>query len=735
MRLPWQSHAQALVAPVNSSRIGCHTAATREQVQTLDFEALVGHLYIVGGHTISAAPPGALVEVAPRKAVRGRELDTIFTLALPTSDAPAPGRFFEQMAQHAAERYFGSTGSVTAGIRAVFTTLNQNLYEHNEAGKRRYEAVLLCAVLHGDDLYLARAGAGVAMLSHEDTLEAFPDILASEHALDGAPLGLHPVPDIKLNRYRIASGTRMVLADAALAGLSREAMRGALRAEHIGEVLAGFKGLAANQLTLLAVEFVPPDTPAPLPVREGESTREAAATEPVVVAEAPAGAARTNPLAGLAGAVRFRTQRGAGAAALSLANGLDAVGGALTPPEPAPDDAPPRRRLSAASVGRLVWLLPVLVVVLVLLMWLGGTGQSEFELCVADANREAERARAIASSDRTGTLAAWNAVLVLVERCDNIRAGDAALAAMVREGQETIDRLSEIERRDTVPIAAFPNAALTRVILRGEDLYVLDDNNDQVYRVTLTSTGLSMLPNSRQPIINMRRGATVSQFTLGDIVDIAWADDGTGLSQGNVLIALDRSGVIVEYSPTFLARGVQRLLGTENWVNPVKIQVWQGRLYILDTGANQIWRYDPSGGAYPGGPLEYFTGQNRPALGNAVDFAIDPNGRVFILFREGIVTVFRTGEQQPFGFAGFPEGQGLTSAEAMYFNTNPISQSIYFASRDTRTIYETSQAGTFFNSYRAYDEAQFAALSNVVADDNRQVIYALSGNAILAFRK
>jgi len=699
----------------------------------LDFEALVGHLHIVNGHAISAAPPGALVEVAPRKAVRGREMDTIFMLALPVGELAAPARFLEQMAEHAAERYFSSGGGVTAGIRSVFTTLNQNLYEHNESGKRRHEAALLCAVLHSGDLYLARAGRCAALLAHENTLEALP----GAGAADSAPLGLHPVVDVKLNRYRVASGTRLLLADAGLAGISPEALQPALRGAHIGEVLGSVRALPVSQLTLLAVEFVPPDAAIPLPVREGESMRKTAAPAPEAAAPAGESAPRARPLAGAISTFRFRAQRRAGAAALGAADGLGAVSSALTPPEPAPAaDAPPaRRRISPANMARLAWLLPVVVVVLVLLMWLGGTGQSEFELCVNDANREAERARLIASSDRTGTLAAWNAVLVLVERCENIRAGDAALAALRREGQETIDLLSEIERRDTVAIAAFPNAALTRVILRGEDLYVLDDNNDQVYRVTLASDGLSMLPNSRQPIINMRRGATVSQFTMGDIVDIAWADDGSGLSQGNVLIALDRSGVIVEYSPTFLARGVQRLLGTESWVNPVRAHIWQGRLYILDTGANQIWRYDPSGGAYPGGPLEYFTGQNRPALGNAVDFAIDPNGRVFLLFREGIVTVFRTGEQQPFGFAGFPDGQGLTDAEAMYLNTNPISQSIYFASRETRTIYETSQAGTFFNNFRAFDEAQFAALSNVVADDNRQVIYALSGNAILAFRK
>ena len=59
-----------------------------------DFEALVGHLYVVGGRSISNQPPGLLVEVAPRKAARGRELDTIFVLVTPSGEATAPSALF-----------------------------------------------------------------------------------------------------------------------------------------------------------------------------------------------------------------------------------------------------------------------------------------------------------------------------------------------------------------------------------------------------------------------------------------------------------------------------------------------------------------------------------------------------------------------------------------------------------------------------------------------------------------
>src|SRR5690606_39328079 len=113
----------------------------------LEYEALVGHLYIVGGRTISAAPPGTLVEVAPKKAARGRELDTFFVMVLPAGETIAPAAFYEQMCQVSAERYFSSSGSVTSALRAILNSLNDDLYQHNATDPKRYEASILCAVL------------------------------------------------------------------------------------------------------------------------------------------------------------------------------------------------------------------------------------------------------------------------------------------------------------------------------------------------------------------------------------------------------------------------------------------------------------------------------------------------------------------------------------------------------------------------------------------------------------
>ncbi len=72
----------------------------------IEYEALIGHLYVVGGRAISVAPPGLLVEAAPKRAARGRETDTFFALVTPAGETIAPEAFYERMAQLASDEYF-----------------------------------------------------------------------------------------------------------------------------------------------------------------------------------------------------------------------------------------------------------------------------------------------------------------------------------------------------------------------------------------------------------------------------------------------------------------------------------------------------------------------------------------------------------------------------------------------------------------------------------------------------
>ncbi|MBI5667005.1 MAG: hypothetical protein HZC41_03285 [Chloroflexi bacterium] len=693
----------------------------------VEFEALVGHLYVVGGRSISAAPPGALVEVAPKKAARGRELDTFFTLVFPSGDAVAPSKFYEQMAALGAERYFSSTGSVTAGLRTVFTSLNDNLTEHNSSGRRRYEANMLCAVLRDDELIVARVGSGVAVVQQNGTLLPFPAEFNHDEALFGAPLGVHPVPDMKMAKYTVVPGARMILADAPLADLPMDKIREAITASDITHVLAGLKEVASQQITLLAVEFVTPETPSPVAAPEAEST----AKVPLVLEAAPASAATPEPAKASGPSLEVRARGGLRTAALGTARVLQGTShmiDRIAPPEA--EGVPKPKGLRALTATGLAILIPVAIVVLVLVLWLGGTGESEFELCVQEAMQTGQVARGIPSSDVSGTLAAWNAVMLVIDRCNSIRPNDPTLQGLTREAQGVIDSLSRIDRRDARQITSFPNAQLKQAILQGLDLYVLDSQNNWVYRVTLTADGLDDVPGTQQLIPAMRRNATVGEFRVGDIVDIAWSADTTQI------VALDNKGLLISCSPRFLQScDAQQLLAPERWVSPVAIMFWQGRLYILDPGANQIWRYEPSGGTYATVPNEYFAGESRPPLQASVDFGIDDKGNIYVLSNSGEMTKWRGGSATPFAFVNFPSDPPITSADAMFLNSDPTAQGLYIVSRAARTIYETTLAGTFTASYRAFNEADFTLIADVVADEGQGLIYVLSGNSVFVITK
>ncbi len=699
-----------------------------------EYEALVGYLYIVGGRSISAPPPGTLVEIAPKKASRGRELDTFFTLVVPSGDTVAPAAFYEEMARTGAEQYFGGTGSVTAGIKGIFTHLNTNLYEHNNSDPRHYEASMLCAVLRGSDLYVGKVGSGVGLLRHNGETQPFPTDFSYREALRTPPLGIQEEADVRMGRYEVNAGTRLLLSDEALLDFPTEMLTTTLGLEDVGALLSNLREHARRQITVMAVEFVAPDQPIKLPAKEGELSAviTGAASAPVA-AEA---AAQEAPAA--SGGVRRSARRGVllrtvgGRLAGGGARIIDLVLRALDRLIPTPPDGK-KGWLSSPIAAAVALLFPIIVVVLVVLFWISNTGVTAFDECMTRATTTLDTARAIAPGDVSGRLAGWNAVLAVALECDQIHPDEAAVTEMQQEARTELDRLQDISRQTITPIYSFPNAQLTQVVLQGEDMYVLDSANQQVYRITLATDGMSVVPGSYTPIPAMRRSGKVVNFDVGDLIDIAWADNGAGLAQSNVITALDKNGVLIACPPRFIQDcTAQQLTGQDLWKNPVAMQFWEGKLYILDPGANQIWHYDPTGGSFPSLPLEYFSGANRPDISSTIDFGITDAGDVFLLTKNGVVARFRGGQQQDFGFS-FPDTQSMNSPNAMFLNTNRVAQGFYFAEQDQRTIFETTMAGTFIDAYRADNDNLFAQLSNVVADTNQGIVYALSGSTILAF--
>lgn len=705
-----------------------------------EYEALVGHLYIVGGRSISAAPPGSLVEVAPVKAARGREADTFFALVLPSGDAIAPTAFYERMGQTAAEQYFDSTGSVTAGLREVFNYLNQNLLEYNQGRKdHNYEANMVCAVLRSDDLIVGRVGSGATVLRHQGKTETQPPDLTNDEALFGAPLGVRPVPDIKLSRHKIASGTRLVISDANIADFQQHEIIEALTANEISLVLVRFKELARLQLTMLAVEFVPPESDTPSNAREGASSIEIAEMNRTDAARAKATAEvnkarqQRNPLGKTGEQITHRAQGGLARAAHGLAGSMRLTSRTIEHYFGTPEGGKRRWYTLPIATGIAV-LLPVLIVGLVVILWMGRTGDTRYEQCINQALGLADTASQSPASNPGNRQILWNTAMNAALQCEPLRPGDPIIREIVRDGQRVIDEINEIDRREAYLMDARQGASYSRVILDGLDLFLLDRTNGVVYQAIISDVDGLTFSRKPSPIPNMRTGQTVNGYPIGEIIDITFS------KIDEQIFALDTNGVLIRCQRRLTQDcQTERLLNYENWQDPKAVAMFDGRLYLLDPGANQIWRYDRGGGsnyAVSRG-YEYFEGRNvsNADITQAIDFVIDSRGIVFVLLRDGTMLRYQSGERIDFIYADFPPGQELDAAHSMFLDDSPLSEGIYITNRGNRTIYEVSKGGTRRNSFRVLDESIFETLSGAVADAGLQVIYAISGNSVFALQK
>jgi hypothetical protein len=198
----------------------------------------------------------------------------------------------------------------------------------------------------------------------------------------------------------------------------------------------------------------------------------------------------------------------------------------------------------------------------------------------------------------------------------------------------------------------------------------------------------------------------------------------------NVPIVLDESGLLIWRNESVNENETIRLVLPPTWGNPVAITMWQLNFYVLDPSAQQIWRYRPNEGVYGDLPEEYFTGvgEVRPDLSQAIDFGIDEEGNLFILFRDGQIKKFRGGEELPFALYNVPQG-ALNSGFSLLVDNNPISRGMVMTDPQSQTVYTMSLGGTINVGYRPRNQQNaFERLSGALVNADSNSIYVLAGD-------
>ena len=97
-----------------------------------------------------------------------------------------------------------------------------------------------------------------------------------------------------------------------------------------------------------------------------------------------------------------------------------------------------------------------------------------------------------------------------------------------------LDVINRVQRISWIAeLKSYPaNAALTRVVVRGVHVFVMDRHNGKVYHHELDETQKALKPDAGDPVL-LNKGAQVSDILVGDLVEKHVIDqlDPTGIEQ------------------------------------------------------------------------------------------------------------------------------------------------------------------------------------------------------------
>jgi hypothetical protein len=171
----------------------------------------------------SGALPDAYVANPPHRAARGRESDSLIIYLSLVGNSPLSPQAHAQLLEQQAQKFYKTTGSLTAALRTIAEALNLYLLDRNlrstSAGRQGIGQLLLVA-LRADNLYIAQSGAVQAFLVTPDETQPLYDLQTSGHGL-----GLSRSTPVRYLQIKMAAEDYLVLSTVPGTGWSHATIR------------------------------------------------------------------------------------------------------------------------------------------------------------------------------------------------------------------------------------------------------------------------------------------------------------------------------------------------------------------------------------------------------------------------------------------------------------------------------------------------------------------------------
>ena len=237
----------------------------------------------------------------------------------------------------------------------------------------------------------------------------------------------------------------------------------------------------------------------------------------------------------------------------------------------------------------------------------------------------------------------YQAVLLLSSDAEELRLGDVEVARMRADAREALDRIDGVTRLTAELFFAYDEEVnLTGVALGPDEggVAVLDGSSNRVLLHTTDDSFQEL--TTEEPVIVAFNGQAVGTEVVGPIIDLLWLPGSAAETRDSVTM-LDRTGVLFNYFPNLGDIRAIRLGNSSAWLDPAAMATYLDRLYVLDRGAGQIWKYyaDENYVQREDDPAIFFSSQ--AGLDTAVDFDLySEDGSLVVVYEDGRVRYYDT---------------------------------------------------------------------------------------------
>ena len=694
-------------------------------------------------------PPQVSVHSAGRNTARAGDRLIVF-FDLPN----AHDSVLREVGKALSSSYWNGPGGVTTALRLAMRVANDKLVEMNRGvpAEQRAEGSITCVVSNAESIVLAQAGPAIAYARSKgnplgNTLGAtfggaFERILPQDAA---STIGSTRTVDVYFSNFTPQVGDVFVVTGSGSCINVNERLIEMCMSKGDARTVAGYLnanvkqgrmvGVAVSVDVAPAFAIAQPNLAAPKPrsTQPQPTVSQAPTTiRPPITQTAPQTRKTQDaiePASNAVGDALKSTGETLSTAARSIQRSLSAFGGQLLPTEDreALDRANENGRAITFVLAAIAVLFPILAAVVVTTYYLQFSGEIERQQLKRDALAAVQAAEA--APNATDLKAAWPLALDAIAKYEAKNPSDAAatFADARTKARAQLDQLSRVKRVQPITYSAL-DAGQHKLSAYAFGVYVMNGS-------TNTAQNFVMAPDRSQiqgKGFVLALGPQLASTPL-NFADVSFATTTGGRWRTEGALLLGKTGLF-EYSSvtgkitalpvpaTALTALVQAQAG----------ELYDNKVYVLDTGAGQIWRFylslqTPSDGLVRAD--SYFRNSYNP-LKTGLDISID--GAIYILQNNGAILKYFNQTQQPLALAGYPDSFGQPVALAVS-GTAPSAGNLFIADSASGSIIQFNKAGAFMQQFRgAADE--FKGIQDISLDASTNTLFVVTNDRLMGFK-